>query len=53
MDSEESEMDEIDQIENPTKLNVSNIKEFKEDDYLEDTDTDMDHGPQANEIYLE
>ena len=44
MDSEESETNERDQIENPTKLNMCNIQELSEDEDLEDTDTDLEHG---------
>ena len=49
MNLEESKTDERDQTENPTKLNMSNIQEPREDDHLEDTDTDLEHGPQTIE----
>ena len=42
---EESETDERDQIEIPTRLNMSNIQELMEDEDLVDTDTDLEHGP--------
>ena len=32
---------------------MSNIQEPREDDYLEDTDTDLERVPQANEMDLE
>ena len=34
MDLEESETDERDQIENSTKLNMSNIQELQQDDNI-------------------
>ena len=44
MNLEESETDERDQIENPTKLNMSNNQELRYYDNLVDTDTELEHG---------
>ena len=35
-------------IENPQKLNMRNIQEPREDENIEDTDTELEHGPQKN-----
>ena len=53
MNLEESETDESDQIENPIKLNMSNIQEPREDENIEDADTDIDQDSQTIENYLE
>ena len=53
MNLEESETDESDQIENPIKLNMSNIQEPREDENIEDADTDIDQDSQTIEHYLE
>ena len=45
MSLEESETDERDQIENSTKLNMSNNQELRDYDDLVDTDTELEHGP--------
>ena len=53
MNLEESETDERDQIENRTKLNMRNVHEPRENENLEDTDIDMEYGPQTIETDLE
>ena len=53
MNLEESETDESDQIENPIKLNMSNIQEPREDENIEDADTDIDQDSQTIGNYLE
>ena len=40
-------------MENTTQLNMRHIQEPREYDDLEDTDTELEHGPQTTEKYLE
>ena len=45
MNLEESKTDERYQIKKLTKLDMSNIQKPREDDDLDDTDTNMEHDP--------
>ena len=44
IDLKESETYERGQIENPTKINMRNNQERRQENYIIDTDTELEHG---------